>query len=113
MLRLESSLQAWGSPDFKSALKAELEGLGAAALPLQQAVTLSSVALDTPPTVIYLDASEDGDFVVARIGVFFEGMITGCSCADDPTPETTQNEYCELELRIDKRTADTAMKLTG
>jgi hypothetical protein len=45
------------------------------------------------------------------VGVFFSGIITGCSCADDPTPVETQNEYCELLFAIDKATAETTITL--
>jgi len=51
-------------------------------------------------------ASEDvGHEIALRIGVFYRGIIAGCSCADDPTPVEPVNEYCELNLRLDKSTA--------
>jgi hypothetical protein len=49
-------------------------------------------------------ASEaDGDRIRVRVGVFFSGIVAGCSCADDPTPVEAQNEYCELLVDIDRR----------
>jgi hypothetical protein len=33
--------------------------------------------------------------------VFFSGILSGCSCADDPTPVEAQAEYCELAIAID------------
>lgn len=56
-----------------------------------------------------LGASDDPGFIHARVGVFFTGIIAGCSCADDPTPVDTQNEYCELRLTIAKATAEAAV----
>jgi hypothetical protein len=32
-------------------------------------------------------------------------VIAGCSCADDPTPTNELDEFCELQLDIDKLTA--------
>jgi hypothetical protein len=36
-----------------------------------------------------------------RLGVFYAGIVAGCSCADDPTPVDTTTEYCELLLDLD------------
>jgi hypothetical protein len=109
--RLEATLRAWNTPEFGATLKREVASLGSRLLPLQQAVSTTSVALDTPVTVILHESSETNDAVIVRIGVFFEGIVTGCSCADDPNPIEPQNEYCEFELAIDKITADTTLKL--
>lgn len=111
--RLEAALRAWRSPDFRTVLKQEVERLGSRLLPLQQAVSTTSVALDGPVTVIVQDSAEAERYVWVRIGVFFEGIVTGCSCADDPTPIEPQNEYAEFELRIDKATADTTLEMVG
>jgi len=40
--------------------------------------------------------------IQVRLGVFFSGVITGCSCADDLTPIKPQDEYGELHLVIDR-----------
>jgi hypothetical protein len=105
--RLEATLRAWNTPEFGATLKREVAGLGSRLLPLQQAVSTTSVALDTPVTVVLHEATETTNAVIARIGVFFEGVVTGCSCADDPNPIEPQNEYCEFDLAIDKGTAET------
>ena len=39
------------------------------------------------------------------------GIIAGCSCADDPTPVDTTTEYCELQLEIDRESAETRVIL--
>lgn len=111
--RLEASLRAWNTPGFKPTLKHEVEALGSRLLPLQQAVTLTSVALDEPVTVIVQESGEDEDCIRVMICVFFEGIVPGCSCADDPTPVEPQNEYGEFELRIDKATAETRAEVVG
>jgi hypothetical protein len=46
-----------------------------------------------------------------KTGVFYTGIIAGCSCSDDPTPLDTQNEYCELIFTINKQTAETTVHL--
>lgn len=119
-LQLPRSLAAWDTPDFGATLKQEIEAAGAAALPLQQALSFSSYALDGAVSVMILGV---GDMespagvtpatIDARIGVFFSGIVAGCNCADDPTPVEPQNEYCELELAIDKTTAETAIRLVA
>lgn len=108
MIRLSRTLQAWGRPDFRAVLKAEIEQLEASQLPLQQGLSASSHVLDDKFSVMVIGV--DGDDVApirARVGIFFSGVIAGCNCADDPTPVEAQNEYCEMQLSIDRRTAET------
>jgi hypothetical protein len=109
VLRLPAALAAWNTPAFNDTLKRELEAAGPAALPLQQCLTASSYALDDGCSVMILGADEDADAIRARVGVFFHGIIAGCSCADDPTPVEPQPEYCELEIRIDRGSGDAAV----
>jgi hypothetical protein len=113
MIRLPQSLAAWNTPDFEIALKRELEQLGAGQLPLQQALSSSSYALDDALCVMIISAGAAPAFIRAKVGVFFSGITAGCSCPDDPTPDSTQSEYCELTLTIDKATAEVAVSLTA
>jgi hypothetical protein len=113
MIRLPDSLSTWGTADFRLALKRELETLGPAGLPLQQGLSASSYALDDPVTVVVMGADDDAQAIRARVGVFYSGIIAGCSCADDPTPVEAQNEYCELEISIDKTTAAARIDLAA
>jgi hypothetical protein len=113
MIRLPDALRAWNTPEFAAILKRELEQLGGAALPLQQALAAGSVALDEHLSVMFIGATADPHTVHARVGVFYGGLIAGCSCADDPTPVEAQNEYCELALSIDKTTAVTQIAVTA
>lgn len=105
MIRLPESLRAWNTPAFAAVLKRELERQ-AHELPLQRAVTATSIALDGAVSVMVIGAADEGAAIRARVGVFFSGIVAGCSCADDPTPVEPQNEYCELSLLIDKATGD-------
>ena len=106
MIRLPDSLRAWQSPAFQDVLKREIEQLSVGQLPLQQGLTASSHALDTPFEVMLISVAGETGFIRVKVGVFFSGVIAGCSCADDPTPVDVQNEYCELSLAIDKATAE-------
>lgn len=58
-----------------------------------------------------LGVSEENNFIRARAGIFYTSIIAGCSCADDPTPISELNEYCEVQLDIDKQTAEATIVL--
>lgn len=100
MFTLERSLAAWGTPGFDAALKGEL-AQHAADLPLQQALAHSSTVADTPITVLLQRAAEEPGAIRVRAGIFYEGLLGGCACANDPTPESPYTEYCEVEVAID------------
>ena len=111
MIRFEQTLAAWGAPAFEPVLKEELERLTLDELPLQQGMVAGSHALKTGIQAMILSASETEEHIVARAGIFYRSIIAGCSCADDPTPIDECNEYCEVELKIDKATAETTIAL--
>lgn len=110
-IRLPNALNAWGTPDFEDVLKQELEQLGADALPLQQGLSTGTVALDDKLKVMIIGVSDTGDCVGVKAGLFYTGIITGCSCADDPTPLNESTEYCEVQVDIDKKTAGATVSL--
>jgi hypothetical protein len=58
-----------------------------------------------------ISANDADGFIRARAGIFFQGILSGCSCADDPTPVEEQSEYCELVFNIDKQTAQATVTL--
>lgn len=113
MTRLTQALNAWGTPDFESVLKKEIERLGAEHLPLQQGLLTGSYALDNKLQAMVISVSEDAGFIHAKAGIFYTGILTGCSCADDPTPVNEESEYCVVQLDIDKSTAETAVALVA
>ncbi|RLJ64795.1 hypothetical protein [Sulfurisoma sediminicola] len=113
MLNLFAALAAWNTPAFNDALKRELESAGPAALSLQQSLSASSYALDDGCTVMVIGVGEEPGLIRARVGVFFHGIIAGCSCADDPTPVEPQQEYVELEVAIDRHSAAATITPTG
>lgn len=111
MIRLPHSLSAWGSPGFKDVLKREIEQLDAAALPLQQGLARSSHVTDRPFQAMIISVHDEAGLIRVKAGIFYTGIIAGCSCADDPTPIDEINEYCVVQLDIDRTTADTAVTL--
>lgn len=111
MILLPESLKAWNSPDFKDVLKREVERLDSRLLPLQQGLSATSYVVDGKFSALIISVTDDPQFIHAKLGIFYSGIIAGCSCADDPTPVEPQTEYCELLLTIDKATAETSVAL--
>ena len=111
MIRLTKTLNAWGTPAFEDILKSEVEQLDADLLPLQQGLTTSSHVTDSPRKVIIICAADDEGFIQVKAGIFYSGIIAGCSCADDPTPIDEQSEYCEVQIEINKKTAEAMVTL--
>jgi hypothetical protein len=110
MIRLDEALRAWGTAQFEMVLKQEL-AKQAAELPLQQGLSCSSSVADMPITVMIHSVADQGNYIAIQLGIFYEGVIAGCSCADDPTPNNEINEYCEICLVINKTTGSSVETL--
>jgi hypothetical protein len=106
MPHLIRSVAASGTPAFEAVLREELAALGPDALGLQQALTAGNTALPDGIGIMILRREETPDTIRARAGVFFTSLLGGCACADDPTPENENAEYCEIDITIDRRTAE-------
>lgn len=111
MIRLPNALSAWGTPEFQEILKREIEQLDAAHLPLQQGLSFSSHVTDRPFQAMAIAVREEAGVIRVKAGIFYTGVIAGCSCADDPTPIDEQNEYCVVQFDIDRATANTTVTL--
>ena len=111
MIQLTKTLNAWGTPDFEGILKGEVEKIPADQLPLQQGLSTSSHMTDSQHKVIIIAVADKEAFIQVTAGIFYSGVIAGCSCADDPTPVDEQNEYCEVLLEINKKTAEATVAL--
>lgn len=111
MIKLEKSLQAWGTSDFNAVLKQELAQLAPGQLPLQQGLSTGNYVSDAPITVAIHSVTEKDSVIRVKAGIFYQGTIGGCSCSDDPTPASEINEYCEVQLDIDKSSAITETAL--
>ena len=113
MINLPNSLAAWNTPEFNNTLKTELLKLETSQLPLQQAMRQSSYVSNSDFSVSILSSHESGTDIIAKTGIFFTGIIAGSCCSDDPTPVDELQEYCELELKINKDTAEVVITLLG
>ncbi|MCW9030529.1 MAG: hypothetical protein OQK58_03495 [Gammaproteobacteria bacterium] len=111
MIKLTNVIKKWDTPGFKDYLKSELQNINPSALPLQQGLSLSSYVGQTPFSVVILNIKEQDNHIVVKTGIFYTGIIAGCSCSDDPSPVDEQNEYCELQFTINKNTAETEVSL--
>lgn len=108
---LPDSLAAWGTSKFEETFKREVGTLTGEVLPLQAALTHGSYASDKVNGVILLSTSESTDSVIIKAGLHFTGVIAGCSCADDPTPNNETVEYCEVRIEIDRKSARASISL--
>ncbi|MDH5301031.1 MAG: hypothetical protein OEW58_06680 [Gammaproteobacteria bacterium] len=110
-LYLPESAAAWGQATFAQTLQREVAGLGLEVLPLQSQLRYSAYALPDDISTMLLSAELQSGWLSLHVGVFFKGAIPGCACADDPTPEETYNEYCELEIRLNLESAQATLVL--
>lgn len=110
---LKRSLASFGSPGFEAALKEELAALGPDELGLQQALTAGSTARSEGIGIMILRQQETSRNIQLRAGVFFTSVLGGCACADDPTPENEDAQYCELEITIDRQTGQARLQPAG
>lgn len=111
MFHLPLSLRAWNSDSFKRTLTQEVCALDAKLLPLQQGLQNSSYAISNKLSMIILEVNHDDSRIIIKAGLLYNGIIAGCSCADDPTPTDETNEYCDVEFCINRLTAETSVRL--
>ena len=111
MFYLPLTLQTWNSDDFANTLKQEVCTLDPELLPLQQGLQYSSYAISDRLAMSVLNVTHDEKTITVKAGLFYNGIIAGCSCSDDPTPTDETTEYCNVVFCIDKRTAETSVKL--
>lgn len=110
-MQLTTALNAWGTPAFEAILKHEIEQMDAALLPLQQGLAQSSFTDGANRSVVLLNIADEAGFIRVKTGIFYTGIIAGCSCTDDPTPMSELAEYCEVQFDIDKKSAETTVTL--
>ena len=111
MINLSKIAQAISSDNINAIAKIEIENIDPLLLPLQQGLTLSSYVGKSAFKAIILNITTDNQHIKIKTGIFYTGIIAGCSCSDDPSPTDEQNEYCELLFQINKDTAVTSVKL--
>ena len=111
MIKLTTSLENIDSPDFKKVLKEDIQNIEPTLLPLQQGLSFSSYVGKGSFNAVILKITDNTNNLRIKAGIFYTGIIAGCSCSDDPTPTDEQNEYCEIQFDINKETAETDVKL--
>ncbi|MCC6207534.1 MAG: hypothetical protein IT488_05235 [Gammaproteobacteria bacterium] len=110
-IRLTHALSAWGTPGFNDALKHEVERLEYGQLPLYQALSAGSHVLEGTLSAMVIHASDGSGIIHAKVGMFYRSILTGCACADDPTPVNENNEYCVVRFSIDAATGTALVEL--
>lgn len=108
MPRLADSLHSWQTAAFEQTLKHEIEQLPGGQLPLYLGLTEGGMVDDSDIAVTVTRVEDKGSVIAARLGVFFTEVIGGCNCADDPIEK---NVCCELQLQLDKSTAEADFSL--
>jgi hypothetical protein len=108
MTRLNLSLDNCQSDLFAQQLKHELEHLQQGTLPLAHATTQGGHVDDSNISATIVEVREDKGCVRARVGIFFNEVVGGCSCGDDPV---SANAYCEMQVSIDKASAEAEFAL--
>ena len=111
MINLKNIADAWGTDNVDATLKNTLENMSVKELPLQKGLSSSNIALDNNIKAVILHKDTHATVINIKVGLFYTGVIAGCSCADDPGPVDEQTEYCEVMLSINKQTGDTKINL--
>ena len=99
-IKLSKAVASADSSEAAAMLKRELEQVDGLNLPLQQGLTRSSYTDGENFGVTILSVQRDVKGLHAKAGILYQGIIAGFSCADDPTPQSTIDEYCEIELVV-------------
>jgi hypothetical protein len=111
MLKLEKSLTAWRTDLFKQTFRNEVGALDETALPLQEGLSRANYVDASDLSVLVLNIAETDALIQVKTGIFYQGIIAGCNCSDDPSPMASHTEYCEMRFEIDKKTAETVVLL--
>ena len=111
MIQLAKTVQAWGAPEFEEIFKQEIQALDMHLLPLQAGLSQSSYVSDEAIKVILIDTVDKQDKLSIKAGIFYSGIIAGSCCADDPTPDNHQTEYCDVIIELDKASANATINL--
>ena len=72
---------------------------------------MDETLIDNGNTTGEINVADDATTISVKTGIFYTGIIAGCSCSDDPSPTDVQPEYCEFQFDIDKATAETTARL--
>jgi hypothetical protein len=98
-------LELWPSDGFADGLARHLESLGSDALGLARAGSLGGLVDPASVRAVVMNVNDGGEAIRAEVGIFFEELLIGCNCSDDPTP-VSQTGYCRLRIEIDRLKAE-------
>ena len=104
MPKFTSPLNNWNTDSFNQSLKYEMQNLKSGMLPLHLGTTQGGMVDDSNISASIINSSDNDDYILAKVGIFFNEIIGGCNCDDDPASENT---YCEILVSINKKTAET------
>ena len=113
MFQFSKSLNEFNDPGFESSLKKEIEQFDAKLLPLQQGLSAGGYALYDSFKVMIIGVSDRGEHFHVKAGIFYHGVIAGCSCADDPSPTDVTTEYCEVLFEVDRVSGEATVALAS
>ncbi len=102
-MQLHKALKHWGTVDFATSLKAELENLPTGSLPLHLATSQGGIVDDSQISVSILSSTTNDNCIQIRVSVFFTEIIAGCNCSDPPL-ETSG--YALLLVLLDSNSAE-------
>ncbi len=68
---------------------------------LQRALRQGSIALPETLDVAIIRSEPGAARTLIRVSLFFQSVIAGCNCADDPSPEDRLEEHCEARILIE------------
>ena len=97
-VRLPECLNCPDDTVLAARLKTAVSQLPPGSLPLHLATTQGGLVDDSKLAVTVLDIRHRHNMIMSRIGVFFDEIVGGCNCHDDPV---TVNRYCTLQVSID------------
>lgn len=93
------SIAAWGQDSFAEILCRELKDSGL--ISLVDLMQQGSAPVQDSMHLSLLKVEELEGQIRAKVSVFFDSIIAGCQCADDPNPVDPIHEYAEVTLLID------------
>jgi len=111
MITLKNTANAWNTVNFNQIFKDELRSIDHHLLPLQKGLSFSSYVSNDAISPVIIICSDNQDSLTINANIFYTGIIAGCSCADDPSPQDLQNECCELTFKINLNNGDTEVEL--
>jgi len=113
MIRFPNSIKAFGDSRFEKTLKSDIEQCDAKLLPLQHGLSSGGYALFASFNVMIIGVTKNTRHVHVKAGIFYHGVIAGCSCSDDPSPTDVTTEYCEVLFEIDRGTGEAIVSLVS